>query len=184
MITQQHTSAANQHVGHRTRRRCSAGLANAWLCAPVHIFCSLTPCVSKQGCDGRLRSLFRDTAPATMVTGQSTMQTWGQVPCMHQQQRPQQAQLQHSAQHLKRQHRHNTPRPNASKLSTRAVQTAERPTAAYPGGMRPSIEDRVSAFDGRGIAVVSPPLTDIKLPMLRDSKHKVFACHESPAIEI
>jgi hypothetical protein len=108
-----------------------------------------------------------------MLTGEGTRQYYGPAPCMHHQPRLRQVQRQHSRRHLDRHHRHCTRR-SAAQLITKVVQTAERPTAAYPGGMRPSIEERISAFDGRGIAVVSPPLTDIQLPSLRDSRHRVL----------
>lgn len=120
-----------------------------------------------------LRRLCHAMAHRSMLTGQGTMQNYGPAPCMYHQQRLRQVQRQHSRRHLDRHHRHCTRR-SAAQLITKVVQTAERPTAAYPGGTRPSIEERISAFDGRGIAVVSPPLTDIHLPSLRDSRHRVL----------
>ena len=111
-----------------------------------------------------------------MPTGQATMQHRGPAQCTRHQQRLRQAQLQHSHRHLERHHRHCTRR-SAAQLTTQVVQTAERPAASYTSGTRPipfSIEERISAFDGRGVAVVSPPLTDIQLPNLRDSRHRVL----------
>jgi hypothetical protein len=111
--------------------------------------------------------------PTATLTGQGTTLSRGQARCTQHQQRLQQAQLQHSRRHFERHHRHHARRSTAQ-LTTQVVQTAERSAAADPGGTRPSIEERISAFDGRGIAVISPPLTDIQLPMLRDSRHKVL----------
>ena len=118
--------------------------------------------------------------PTVMLTGQGTTLNQGQARCMHRQQRVQQLQHQHSRRHFDRHHRHHTRR-SAAQLTTQVVQTAERPAAADPGGTRPSIEERISAFDGRGIAVISPPLTDIQLPMLRDSRHKVLHALTCPS---
>ena len=104
-----------------------------------------------------------------------TMQGRCQAPIMQPQQRLQQALPQADSLHVKRQLRHNRSSRSTFQLSAQAVQTAERPAAAYTDGREQALEERISSFDGRGIAVVSPPLTDIQLPLLRDSRHKVLA---------
>lgn len=101
----------------------------------------------------------------------------GQLPaagCMrHQQQTSQPVQLQQSRQPITRDLLHRRSRCRAHMLSPQAVQTAERPAAALPGGIWPSVQERISAFGGRGVAVESPPLSDMQLPTLADSRHKV-----------
>lgn len=121
------------------------------------------------------------------------MYSCGQLPaagCMrHVQQRQQHAPLQQCRQHLSIGLRRSRSRRSRTPHSTQAVQTAERPAAAFPGGTWPSTQERITAFDGRGIAVEAPPLTDIQLPTLRDSHHKVLerlppsSCCANPACD-
>jgi len=49
-----------------------------------------------------------------------------------------------------------------------ALQTAERPTT-QTAPEASSAEPRGSSHGGRGVQVISPPLTDVELPLLRDS---------------
>ena len=83
--------------------------------------------------------------------------------------------LKNTAEQQRPSRRQNIPRSSRRQLRrVRAVQTAERPATEAPSKSSEGSAERRMLHGGHGISVVSPPITDMQLPMLCDSPTDAF----------